>query len=452
MVDVTDLAATRAAVKDLEGRLGPTDLLIASAGIGRKTAADTFSAEEVNAHIQVNLIGVVNAVDAVLAGMRERRRGHLVVLSSLASYRGMPFMAGYCASKAGVNALFDSLRLELRLRRRCDDGVSGLDSHPHDGAPEPSAGRGDGAGTGRGGDPAGHSRPPAVPRLSSAPGLAIAAAALSAATNQRLDGAATDASGETLAAGGMSRWNRCFAMSRPSPCGYLPDQVWSLEYDYVAEMTAAEYLQRMLEGWRRFGSRLFRPMCPSCRACQALRVRAAEFRPDRSQRRVRKANEGEVSLRIGRPTITRAKLELYDRYHAHQALIKGWPEHAPRDAGGYIDSFVDNPFPIEEWCYSIGNRLIGVGYVDHLPDPPADQPEPGKEGLSAIYFFYDPEERGRSPGTWNVLCLIDEAVRRGLPYVYLGFYVAGSPSMAYKPRFAPNEVRGTDGVWRAFRE
>ena len=59
-------------------------------------------------------MGVVNSIDAVLAGMRERRRGHLVVLSSLASYRGLPFMAGDLASKAGVNALFDSLRVELQ--------------------------------------------------------------------------------------------------------------------------------------------------------------------------------------------------------------------------------------------------------------------------------------------------------------------------------------------------
>jgi NAD(P)-dependent dehydrogenase (short-subunit alcohol dehydrogenase family) len=112
--DVTDLAAVRAAVAGLEQQLGPTDLLIASAGIGRKTSALEFQAEEVNAHIQVNLIGVINSIDAVLGGMRQRRRGHLAVLSSLASYRGLPFMAGYCASKAGVNALLDSLRVELR--------------------------------------------------------------------------------------------------------------------------------------------------------------------------------------------------------------------------------------------------------------------------------------------------------------------------------------------------
>jgi short-subunit dehydrogenase len=64
--------------------------------------------------VSVNLIGVANSVAAVLPGMLARRRGHLVALSSLASYRGLPFMAGYCASKTGVNALFDSLRVELK--------------------------------------------------------------------------------------------------------------------------------------------------------------------------------------------------------------------------------------------------------------------------------------------------------------------------------------------------
>jgi arginine-tRNA-protein transferase len=76
---------------------------------------------------------------------------------------------------------------------------------------------------------------------------------------------------------------------------------------------------------------------------------------------------------------------------------------------------------------------------------------PDEAGLSAIYFFYDPDERPRSLGTWNVLCLIDEAVRRALPYVYLGYYVPGCSSMEYKPRFVPNEIRGEDGVWRLFR-
>jgi arginyl-tRNA--protein-N-Asp/Glu arginylyltransferase len=241
-------------------------------------------------------------------------------------------------------------------------------------------------------------------------------------------------------------------IASPSPCGYLPEQEWSLEYEYVSEMSAAEYLQRMVEGWRRFGNMLFRPACLACRACRSVRVKAAEFRPNRSQRRVRKANEGVVQLRIGKPRVTPAKLSLYDRYHAYQSEKKGWPEHPPKEAGSYADSFVYHPFPVEEWCYYLEGRLVGVGYVDHLPEPPAALAKQRVEGLSAIYFFYDPDERHLSLGTWNVLCMIDAAVRRGLPHVYLGYYVAGCQSMEYKPGFVPNELRGEDGVWRAFRE
>jgi NAD(P)-dependent dehydrogenase (short-subunit alcohol dehydrogenase family) len=112
--DVTDAAALRTAVANLETALGPTDILIACAGIGHSTRAADFSAEDFAAHIRVNLIGVANSVAAVLPGMRARKRGHLVALSSLASFRGLPVMSAYCASKAGVNALFDALRVELR--------------------------------------------------------------------------------------------------------------------------------------------------------------------------------------------------------------------------------------------------------------------------------------------------------------------------------------------------
>jgi NAD(P)-dependent dehydrogenase (short-subunit alcohol dehydrogenase family) len=113
--DVTKLEEVRQAVARMEEQLGgATDLLIASAGIGRGTPAAIFPAEDINAQIEVNLIGVVNSIDAVLPGMRQRRCGHIAALSSLASYRGLPHMAGYSASKAGLNALLDSLRVELR--------------------------------------------------------------------------------------------------------------------------------------------------------------------------------------------------------------------------------------------------------------------------------------------------------------------------------------------------
>ena len=225
----------------------------------------------------------------------------------------------------------------------------------------------------------------------------------------------------------------------PSPCGYLPDQLWEMEYEYVHTLTAAEYMQRMLDGWRRFGTMLFRPHCRTCTACRPLRVVVDRFRPDRSQRRCRKANEGTLRLQIGTPKVTRAKLDLYDRFHAFQSETKGWPWHDPKDAHSYRQSFVENPFPTEEWCYTLDGQLVGVGYVDRLPG-----------GLSAIYFVHDPARRRLSLGTWNVLRIIEEARARGLPHVYLGYYVIGCPAMEYKARFVPNEVRGPDGVWREF--
>jgi arginine-tRNA-protein transferase len=252
-------------------------------------------------------------------------------------------------------------------------------------------------------------------------------------------------------------------VASPSPCGYLPHERWSLEYEYVGALTPGEYLGRMHDGWRRFGNMLFRPACPSCRACQSLRVDARRFRPDRGHRRCRRDNEGDVELRVGEPSVSRAKLALYDRYHARQADAKGWPQQPAKDAASYAESFVHQPFPVEEWCYYLGGRLVGVGYVDHLPGlnageaasagvgDPAAVAGHGADGLSAIYFFYDPDERRRGLGTWNVLCVIAEAVRRGLPYAYLGYYVEGCASMEYKARFAPNQVRGPDGVWRDFR-
>jgi leucyl-tRNA---protein transferase len=225
----------------------------------------------------------------------------------------------------------------------------------------------------------------------------------------------------------------------PTSCGYLPDQLWSLEYEYVGQISPAEYMQRLVEGWRRFGHALFRPRCRACQACQSIRVAVDRFQPDRSQRRARRANEGIIQVRVGKPSTTRAKLSLYDRYHAFQADAKGWPVQPAKDAEEYTNSFVTNPFATEEWCYYLKNKLIGVGYVDDLPG-----------GLSAIYFFYDPLERDRSLGTWNVLNIIRAARARRAPFVYLGYYVEKCPSMTYKARFKPNQLLSPDGKWRDF--
>ncbi len=114
LADVTDAPSVAAKIALLEERLGPIDLVIANAGIGRETPAHDFRAEDISILVNVNLLGVANTIAAVLPGMIARRRGHIVGISSLASLHGLPRMIGYCASKAGVNSLLESLRLELK--------------------------------------------------------------------------------------------------------------------------------------------------------------------------------------------------------------------------------------------------------------------------------------------------------------------------------------------------
>jgi arginine-tRNA-protein transferase len=225
----------------------------------------------------------------------------------------------------------------------------------------------------------------------------------------------------------------------PSACGYLPDQRWSLEYEMVVNLSAAEYTERLEQGWRRFGGMLFRPRCALCQACRSLRVDVKQFKPDRSQRRAVKTNQGDIELRVGPPSVSRAKLKLYDRFHEFQTDRKGWPEHPAKDPDSYRESFVHNPEFTEEWCYYLEGQLVGVGYADRLLD-----------SMSAIYFFYDPEYRARSLGTFNVMCLLKECSQQPFSYLYLGYYVPGCHSLEYKGNFTPNQVLHPDGQWRDF--
>ncbi len=172
-------------------------------------------------------------------------------------------------------------------------------------------------------------------------------------------------------------------LSTLSPCEYLPDRIWQLRYELVPHLRPADYMQRLQQGWRRFGYAMFRPECPSCRMCQSLRVPVATFRPNPNQRRVWKRNQREVTVQVGAPSLSQDRLDLWARFHRHGHETKGWPA----DAEGEPGMMLENPFRTEEWTYYVGNRLIAVAYVDALP-----------EALSAIYCYYDPTEGGPFAG------------------------------------------------------
>jgi short-subunit dehydrogenase len=103
-----------AALHAVASQLGPVDLLIANAGVGMPTLHDPSNTLDVEKMTQVNFLGVVYSVEAVLPEMLRRGRGHLAAVSSLAAYKGLPGEAAYCASKAAVNTFMEGLRIHLR--------------------------------------------------------------------------------------------------------------------------------------------------------------------------------------------------------------------------------------------------------------------------------------------------------------------------------------------------
>jgi short-subunit dehydrogenase len=116
VADVGDRQALRSAIESVETRIGPADVLVANAGFGAPTRLDPLNTADVEETIRVNLMGVIYSIEAVLPGMLERRRGHLLAVSSLAAFKGLPGESAYCASKAAVNGYMEGIRIAVRTR------------------------------------------------------------------------------------------------------------------------------------------------------------------------------------------------------------------------------------------------------------------------------------------------------------------------------------------------
>lgn len=114
VADVAEREQIHAAVAAIRDQLGPIELMIANAGVGRETRLEPVNLDDVERMVRVNLLGVVYSFAAVMPEMLANRRGHLVGISSLAAFRGLPGESAYCASKAAVNTYLDGLRIHLR--------------------------------------------------------------------------------------------------------------------------------------------------------------------------------------------------------------------------------------------------------------------------------------------------------------------------------------------------
>lgn len=223
----------------------------------------------------------------------------------------------------------------------------------------------------------------------------------------------------------MREWIRL--VEPPRRCPYLPGQRAALEVRLVTSITEGEYAELLARGYRRFGYHFFRPACPACRQCRSLRVRADEFVPGASERRVLKKNQS-VRAELGRPDVTADRVELFNRYHRFMHEQRGWPLE-PATLRSYAESFLADFDFAREWRYFEQDRLVGVALMDET-----------REAISLVYCYYDPAWRPRSPGTYSILRQLSYARQKGLRHAYLGYWIEACPSMRYKARFRPHEI------------
>lgn len=217
-----------------------------------------------------------------------------------------------------------------------------------------------------------------------------------------------------------------FYATPPHECSYLAErQAVTLFADPKAPMNMTIYSALAEAGFRRSGQYVYQPRCPNCDSCIPARIAWRDFRPNRSQKRVIKHNL-DLTVHITPSGFNDEQFELYRRYmhtrHPDSGMDVG-------DADQYL-SFLDSSWSRTEFVeFRLGERLLAVAVIDVM-----------ENGLSAVYTFFDPDESKRSLGALAILWQIGEAERRGLDYVYLGYYIEECDKMAYKRAYRPLEV------------
>ncbi|WP_298134821.1 arginyltransferase [Acidiferrobacter sp.] len=221
-------------------------------------------------------------------------------------------------------------------------------------------------------------------------------------------------------------------VSAPHACSYLPDRMagtlfidprFPLTHELLGELNG--------RGFRRSGDVIYRPHCPDCRACVPVRIPVESFVASRAQRRAL-ARNGDLAVNARAAAFEAEHYALFRRYQ--NARHPGGSMADP-DPPTYMRFLAGRHGHTIFYEFRMARALACVAVVDALPD-----------GLSAVYTFFDPALTQRGLGTYAIVWQIAEARRRGLPFLYLGYWVEGSRKMAYKARFKPLEAyRG--GHW-----
>ena len=227
-----------------------------------------------------------------------------------------------------------------------------------------------------------------------------------------------------------------FYLSPDHDCSYRPQEVArTLFLDPSAPVDVESYQGLIDQGFRRSGGHIYRPYCPHCTACVALRVPVRDFHPKRSQRRCWKKNQPMLDISVRPAGFDAEHFELYQRYTCNRHPEGGMHDVTPQT---YLD-FLAGPWTQTLFYeFRLNQRLVAVAVSDLLP-----------RGLSAVYTFFDPELTSLSLGVFAVLWQIEQAHNLGLPWLYLGYWIEGCRKMRYKEEYRPVEA-WTGSRWKRF--
>lgn len=225
-----------------------------------------------------------------------------------------------------------------------------------------------------------------------------------------------------------------FYLSGPLPCPYLPGRV---ERKLFTRLTAepetdAEINSTLTRaGFRRSHDIVYRPACHECNACIPVRIPVRAFEPSRSLRRIAAMNRDLVLEVTGTETTD----EQYRLFMNYQIMRHPDSDMARMSRHDFVLMLSEGQAATHMYQLRAPSGELVAGLItDYVSD-----------GYSAVYSFFSPKEKRRSLGAQLILTLIDEAERNGLPYVYLGYWIAASRKMAYKARFQPLQALGPQG-------
>lgn len=230
----------------------------------------------------------------------------------------------------------------------------------------------------------------------------------------------------------MTRPLPALLLSPEHPCPYLPDKTARTLFLDPRAICQPPYAELLTRGFRRNGAYFYRPQCRGCNACVPLRIPVNDFQPGRSQRRVWNRNR-DLKVNLRTAEYLDEHFDLYLRYQRWKHPGGGMDQSSPADYASFLMARPGETFVAE---MRLQQQLVAVAVIDASGD-----------SWSAVYTFYAPDRAQRSLGTYSVLWEIAEARRRGLIWLYLGYWIAASPKMAYKSRFLPHE-RLTDNGWQ----